>query len=73
MKAVKLTGPKQLELSEINAPQPDGENVIIQISACSICESDLHYWHDGCGMGGCLIWLWAMSLPVWCSESREPA
>ena len=52
MKAVKLTGPKQLELSEINAPQPDGENVIIQISACGICGSDLHYWHDGCGMGG---------------------
>lgn len=52
MKAVKLTGPKQLELVEINAPKPDGENVIIKISACGICGSDLHYWQDGRGMGG---------------------
>ena len=52
MKAVKLTGPKQLELVEIKAPEPDGENVIIKVSACGICGSDLHYWHAGRGMGG---------------------
>ena len=52
MKAVKLTGPKQLELVEIEAPQPDGNNVIIKVSACGICGSDLHYWHAGKGMGG---------------------
>jgi len=52
MKAVRLTGPKQLELLDIEAPVPDGENVIIKISACGICGSDLHYWYAGKGMGG---------------------
>lgn len=52
MKALRLTGPKQLELVEIDAPEPDGENVIIKVSACGICGSDLHYWHAGRGMGG---------------------
>ena len=52
MQAVKLTGPKELELVEIEAPLPDGESVIVKISACGICGSDLHYWHSGRGMGG---------------------
>ncbi len=52
MKALKLTGPRHLELVEIQAPEPDGKNVIIRVSACGICGSDLHYWHAGQGMGG---------------------
>ncbi len=52
MKAVKLTGRNQLELVEVEAPVPDGENVVIKVSACGICGSDLHYWHAGKGMGG---------------------
>lgn len=52
MKALKLTGSRHLELVEIQAPEPDGRNVIIRVSACGICGSDLHYWHTGLGMGG---------------------
>ena len=52
MKAIKLTGPKQLELADVEPPVADGENVIIEVSACGICGSDLHYWHAGRGMGG---------------------
>ncbi len=52
MKAVKLSGPKQLEPVDIEAPEPDGKHVIIKVSACGICGSDLHYWHSGLGMGG---------------------
>ncbi|MCD6585011.1 MAG: alcohol dehydrogenase catalytic domain-containing protein [Desulfobacteraceae bacterium] len=52
MKAVKLTSPKQLELADVETPVADGENVIIEVSACGICGSDLHYWHAGRGMGG---------------------
>lgn len=52
MKAVKLTGRKQMELVDVDKPVADGENVIIKVSACGICGSDLHYWHAGRGMGG---------------------
>ncbi len=52
MRAVTLVGPKQLEITEIEKPEPDGENVIIQVSACGICGSDFHYWEIGVGMDG---------------------
>ncbi|MBC2715991.1 MAG: alcohol dehydrogenase catalytic domain-containing protein [Desulfobacteraceae bacterium] len=52
MKAVKLKGPKQLELVDVETPVADGKNVIIEVTACGICGSDLHYWHSGRGMGG---------------------
>ena len=52
MKAVKLTGRKQMEMVDVEAPVADGENVIIEVAACGICGSDLHYWHAGIGMGG---------------------
>jgi 2-desacetyl-2-hydroxyethyl bacteriochlorophyllide A dehydrogenase len=52
MKAVRLAGPRSLELVEIDAPQPDGQNVVIRVSACGICGSDLHYWESGLDMSG---------------------
>ncbi|MFP4650244.1 MAG: zinc-dependent alcohol dehydrogenase [Desulfobacterales bacterium] len=52
MRAVSLAGPRKLELTEQPAPEPDGENVIINVSACGICGSDLHYWEMGAGMDG---------------------
>ena len=52
MRAVKLTGPKKLEVVETNAPAPDGKNVIIKVTACGICGSDLHYWELGVDMNG---------------------
>jgi 2-desacetyl-2-hydroxyethyl bacteriochlorophyllide A dehydrogenase len=58
MHAVKLTGPKRLELIETEPPKPDGENVIIKVSTCGICGSDLHYWESGldmCGSQGLIL------------------
>ena len=52
MKALVLKAPRQLELQDIEAPQADGGNVIIDVSACGICGSDLHYWELGFGMAG---------------------
>lgn len=52
MHAVKLTGPKRLELVETESPKPDGENVIIKVSTCGICGSDIHYWESGVDMKG---------------------
>jgi 2-desacetyl-2-hydroxyethyl bacteriochlorophyllide A dehydrogenase len=52
MQAVKLTGPKCLDLVDTDAPRPDGENVIIKVSTCGICGSDIHYWESGLDMSG---------------------
>lgn len=52
MRAVKIAGPRKLEEFETQSPEPDGNKVIIRISLCGICGSDLHYWEAGCGMGG---------------------
>ncbi|MFW6334396.1 MAG: zinc-dependent alcohol dehydrogenase [Desulfosalsimonas sp.] len=52
MKAVKLTGPRKLELVEEQEPRPGGDNAVIRVSACGICGSDLHYWEMGTGMDG---------------------
>lgn len=52
MRAVKLTGPKELKEVEIESPESDGNNVIIKVSLCGICGSDVHFWEAGSGIGG---------------------
>lgn len=52
MQAVKITGPRHFALMDILAPEPDGHNVIIKVSTCGICGSDLHYWESGLDMCG---------------------
>lgn len=43
MKAMVLTEVgKPLELKEINKPEPDPDQILIRISACGICRTDLH-------------------------------
>jgi len=52
MKALKLAGPKKLTVEDIDKPLPDGKSVVIRVSSCGICGSDLHYWEYGVGMDG---------------------
>jgi 2-desacetyl-2-hydroxyethyl bacteriochlorophyllide A dehydrogenase len=52
MQAVQITGPRHFTVMEIPAPEPDGQNVIIRVSACGICGSDIHYWESGVDMCG---------------------
>ena len=33
---------KPLELREYENPQPQGEEVLVKITACGVCHSDLH-------------------------------
>lgn len=46
MKAVKLTGNFKIELVDVETPQPDGHNVIVEISKCGICGGDFHYMYE---------------------------
>lgn len=58
MRAVKLTGARLLELVETDTPAGDGEGVIIKVSTCGICGSDIHYWETGldmCGKTGLIL------------------
>ncbi|MEM9030454.1 MAG: alcohol dehydrogenase catalytic domain-containing protein [Pseudomonadota bacterium] len=45
MRALVYTGPEQLELSEMHAPTPGPDEILIDIEACGICGSDMHAWH----------------------------
>ncbi|MBU1170938.1 MAG: alcohol dehydrogenase catalytic domain-containing protein [Proteobacteria bacterium] len=50
MKAVSLEGPSQCHVIESPMPERDGDKVIIKVSVCGICGSDLHFWKHGAGM-----------------------
>ncbi len=52
MRALQLTGVQKLETVDITEPVPDGHHVLMRVSACGICGSDLHYWEHGVGLDG---------------------
>jgi len=41
MKAAVLTGPKVLELREVETPRPGPVDVLIRVEACAVCSSDV--------------------------------
>ena len=41
MKAIQLTGPRRLQLTEIPAPEPDEGEVLVKLEALSVCGSDM--------------------------------
>jgi 2-desacetyl-2-hydroxyethyl bacteriochlorophyllide A dehydrogenase len=47
MKAVRLHGPGDLRLDEIEEPVPGPADVVVQVAACGICGSDLSYLRTG--------------------------
>lgn len=52
MRAIKLTGPCKLESVDVRTPEKDDEQVLMKVSACGICGSDIHYYRIGVGMDG---------------------
>ena len=49
MKALLLTAPSKLELTDFAEPQPAADEVVIRIRACGICGSDIHGWDGSSG------------------------
>ena len=47
MKAIRLHGPGDLRLDEIEEPVPGPADVVVQVAACGICGSDLSYLRTG--------------------------
>ena len=46
MRIIKIANKKKLDVCEVAHPKPDGENVVIKVSAVGICGTDLHYWEQ---------------------------
>ena len=40
-----------LEFAELPTPEPFGTEVLMEVTACGVCHSDLHYWHGGYDLG----------------------
>jgi 2-desacetyl-2-hydroxyethyl bacteriochlorophyllide A dehydrogenase len=47
MRAVRLHGPDDLRLDDIDEPVPGPTDVIVRVAACGICGSDLSYLRTG--------------------------
>ena len=47
MKCVAIKDVKQFEVTEMNEPIADEQNVIVDVKKAGICGSDIHYWVAG--------------------------
>ncbi|MEM6663537.1 MAG: alcohol dehydrogenase catalytic domain-containing protein [Pseudomonadota bacterium] len=45
MKALVYTGPHQLEMQDLAQPEPRDQQVIVDLTYCGICGSDMHAYH----------------------------
>ena len=43
---------KPLEMREYPTPEPTGKEVLIRVTACGVCHSDLHIWSGEFDLGG---------------------
>jgi len=49
MKALLLSGKKQLEMTQIPVPEIGGEDLLVRVAACGICGSDVHGYDGSTG------------------------
>jgi threonine dehydrogenase-like Zn-dependent dehydrogenase len=54
MRQIRVHGPNDVRLDDIDAPQPGPRDAVVRIGACGICGSDVSYIHMGglVGPGG---------------------
>ncbi|UPT84611.1 alcohol dehydrogenase [Bradyrhizobium barranii subsp. apii] len=53
MKSLALTEYRApLECVETTTPVPKGNEVLLRVSACGVCHTDLHIWEGGYDLGG---------------------
>lgn len=65
MRALSLTGPKELALVDIPMPKVDGRSAIIKVSVAGICGSDVALWLKGGPVG-------AVMGHEFCGTIRDP-
>ncbi|MBI5355942.1 MAG: alcohol dehydrogenase catalytic domain-containing protein [Candidatus Aenigmarchaeota archaeon] len=48
MKSARILKPNEpLSFEEIETPKPQGEQILVRVSAAGVCHSDLHLWEGG--------------------------
>src|SRR2546421_6860618 len=52
MPAAVLRGPGQLSVEQVPVPEPGPDEVLVEVSHCGVCGSDLHMVLDGWGRPG---------------------
>ncbi|MBF7015340.1 alcohol dehydrogenase (plasmid) [Novosphingobium resinovorum] len=53
MKAWAVTAPNApLEQLEMETPQPESSEVVVRVTHCGVCHSDLHFWKGEYNLGG---------------------
>ena len=53
MKAWAIVGEEvPLELIELPTPEPTGTEVLLEVTHCGVCHSDLHIWEGYYDIGG---------------------
>lgn len=53
MKAWAVVEPgAPLELLDLPTPVPQGSEVLVEVTHCGVCHSDLHFWKGGYDLGG---------------------
>ncbi|MBN1757797.1 MAG: alcohol dehydrogenase catalytic domain-containing protein [Chitinispirillaceae bacterium] len=55
MQAVRLTAGRTLELTDVPAPKPGPDEILVAVRSVGICASDVHYYkHGGIGNQRCV-------------------
>ena len=49
MKAAVLAGPGRIEVKDVAMPEMGSGMILIKVSACGVCGSDIHMWKEGRG------------------------
>ena len=49
MKAAVLAGPEKIEVKSVPVPALAPGDILIRVSACGVCGSDVHMWKAGAG------------------------
>lgn len=49
MKAAVLTGPARIDVKDVALPVMEPGMLMIRVSACGVCGSDIHMWKEGRG------------------------
>jgi L-iditol 2-dehydrogenase len=47
MRAIRLYGPRTLQIDDVPVPDPGAGEVLVRVTAVGLCGSDVHYYCDG--------------------------
>ncbi len=49
MRAAQFYGTEEMRVEDVEEPSPEAGEILVDVAACGICGSDLHFYEDGFG------------------------